>query len=135
MREAVGACGLPRQDFAGIGFDATCSLVVVDAAGAPLAVGPSGDAQRNVIVWMDHRATGEAEKIDAQGHPVLRHVGGKISPEMQVPKLLWLARRMPATFGRAGHFFDLTDYSDLARLRLHAALPLHAHLQVDLSGA
>ena len=110
VREAVVACGLPQQDFAGIGFDATCSLVVLDASGAPLPVGPSGVAQRDVIVWMDHRATGEAETINAEGHAVLRHVGGKISPEMQIPKLLWLARHMPQTFARAGHFFDLTDF-------------------------
>ena len=110
VREAVVACGLPQQDFAGVGFDATCSMVVLDASGAPLAVGPSGAAQRDVIVWMDHRATSEAERINAEGHEVLRHVGGKISPEMQVPKLLWLARHMPTTFARAGHFFDLTDF-------------------------
>ena len=110
VREAVIACGLPQQDFAGIGFDATCSMVVLDASGAPLPVGPSGVAQRDVIVWMDHRATSEAERINAEGHEVLRHVGGKISPEMQIPKLLWLARHMPTTFARAGHFFDLTDF-------------------------
>ncbi|MDI6993248.1 ribulokinase, partial [Escherichia coli] len=75
---------------AGIGFDATCSLVVIGDNDAPLAVGPSGDADRNIIVWMGHRATGQAEKINATGHPVLRDVGGKISPEMPTPKILWL---------------------------------------------
>ncbi|WP_158817371.1 FGGY-family carbohydrate kinase [Methylocapsa sp. S129] len=110
VREAVVASGLPQEAFAGIGFDATCSLVVLDATSAPLPVGPSGDAQRDVIVWMDHRATGEADRINGGGHQVLRYVGGKISPEMQVPKLMWLAEHMPATFRRAGHFFDLTDY-------------------------
>jgi D-ribulokinase len=110
VREAVIASGLPQHAFAGIGFDATCSLVVLDPTGAPLAIGPSGDPQRNVIVWMDHRATGEADRINRGGHAVLRYVGGKISPEMQAPKLLWLARHMPQTFRRAGHFFDLTDF-------------------------
>ncbi len=110
VREAVAASGLPGEAFAGIGFDATCSLVVLDGAGAPLAVGPSGDPQRDVIVWMDHRATGEADRINSGGHDVLRYVGGKISPEMEIPKLLWLARNMPQTYRRAGHFFDLTDF-------------------------
>jgi D-ribulokinase len=110
VREAVVASGLPRQAFAGIGFDATCSLVALDPKGAPLPVGPSGDPQRNVIVWMDHRATGEADRINRGGHDVLRYVGGKISPEMQIPKLLWLAKHAPQTFRRAGHFFDLTDF-------------------------
>jgi D-ribulokinase len=110
VREAVVASGLPQKAFAGIGFDATCSLVVLDPSGAPLAVGPSGDPQRDVIVWMDHRATGEADRINGGGHQVLHYVGGKISPEMEAPKLLWLAKHMPGTFARAGHFFDLTDF-------------------------
>jgi D-ribulokinase len=110
VREAVASSGLAPEDFSGIGFDATCSLVVLDADGAPLPVGPSGSAERDVIVWMDHRATGEADRINGGGHDVLRYVGGKISPEMQVPKLLWLAKNMPETFKRAAHFFDLTDY-------------------------
>ena len=110
VREAVAASGLEREAVAGIGFDATCSLVVLGPSGAPLAVGPSGDAERDVIVWMDHRATGEADRINGGGHDVLRYVGGKISPEMEIPKLLWLAKHMPRTFARAGHFFDLTDF-------------------------
>jgi D-ribulokinase len=110
VREAVGASGLSADEFAGIGFDATCSLVVLDAAGNSLAVGPSGTAERDTIVWMDHRAMREAEAIDASGHEVLRYVGGKISPEMEAPKLVWLARHMPQTFARAAHFFDLTDF-------------------------
>ncbi|MGD0719715.1 MAG: FGGY-family carbohydrate kinase [Roseiarcus sp.] len=110
VREAVAASSLGREAFAGIGFDATCSLVVLDPAGAPLPVGPSGEPERDVIVWMDHRATGEADRINRGGHEALRYVGGKISPEMQIPKLLWLSRHMPNTFRRAGHFFDLTDF-------------------------
>jgi D-ribulokinase len=110
VREAVLASGLPQQEFAGIGFDATCSLVALDAQGAPLPVGPSGEPERDVIVWMDHRAIREADRINAGGHDVLRYVGGKISPEMQIPKLLWLAKHMPETFRRAAHFFDLTDF-------------------------
>ena len=110
VSEAVASAGLPPREFAGIGFDATCSLVVLDASGNSLPVGPSGEAERDTIVWMDHRATREADSIDAGGHDVLRYVGGKISPEMEAPKLLWLARHMPATFARAALFFDLTDF-------------------------
>src|SRR5579871_3317907 len=45
VREAVGASGLPRDAFAGIGFDATCSLVALDAEGGSLPIGPSGSAE------------------------------------------------------------------------------------------
>ena len=44
----------------GIGFDATCSLVALDAADRPVTVSPTGDDQRNVVVWMDHRAIDQA---------------------------------------------------------------------------
>jgi D-ribulokinase len=110
VREAVEASRLPGDAFAGMGFDATCSLVVLDPEGGSLPVGPSGDASRDVIVWMDHRAIAEADAINAGGHDVLRYVGGTISPEMETPKLLWLEKNMPRTFARAGHFLDLTDF-------------------------
>ncbi len=118
VRAALAASGAVQVR--GLGFDATCSLVVLDGQGAPLAVGAAeaevAAAQeadlpiRDVIVWMDHRAVAEAEEINAGGHAVLRHVGGRISPEMQTPKLLWLRRHRPGIWRRAAHFFDLPDF-------------------------
>ena len=110
VREAATTAGIAATDVAGVGFDATCSLVAVKADGAPVAVGPSGDPNRNIIVWMDHRAAGEAAEINAGDHAVLRYVGGRISPEMETPKLLWLKRNLPQSFAAADHFFDLADY-------------------------
>ncbi len=110
IRGAVGESGLAPAEIRGLGFDATCSMAVLDGQGRPLPVGPSGDAQRNVIVWMDHRAVAEARAIDATGHAVLAHVGGRISPEMQTPKLLWLKRHLARSFDAAGQFLDLSDY-------------------------
>jgi D-ribulokinase len=110
IRQAVSRGGADPDDVAGIGFDATCSLVVLGEGGAPLAVGPSEVAERDVIVWMDHRATGQAERINALGHKVLDYLGGQISPEMETPKLLWLKENRPDTFRQAWQFFDLADY-------------------------
>ena len=110
VAEAVAASGLPPEAFKGLGFDATCSLVVVDPSGRSLSVSPSNDPRRDTIVWMDHRAAAEADAISAGGHAVLQYVGGTVSPEMQTPKLAWLARHKPLTFAAAGHFFDLTDF-------------------------
>jgi D-ribulokinase len=110
VREAVEQSKIPAALVAGLGFDATCSLVVLDGQGRPLAVGPSGDPERDTIVWMDHRAASEADEINAGEHEFLRYVGGSVSPEMQAPKLLWLARRAPRTFAAAGAFLDLTDF-------------------------
>jgi hypothetical protein len=43
-----------------------------------------GDTERDIIVWMDHRAEAEAVEANATQHRVLAFVGGRISPEMQV---------------------------------------------------
>ncbi|MDE2146580.1 MAG: FGGY-family carbohydrate kinase [Burkholderiales bacterium] len=110
VRAAVAQAKLRPEQVAGIGFDATCSLVVLGAGGEALAVGPSEQAERNVIVWMDHRALVQAQRINATSHPVLQYVGGRISPEMETPKLLWLLENRPRVFAGAWQFFDLTDF-------------------------
>jgi FGGY-family pentulose kinase len=110
IRAALAESGLPPSAVAGLGFDATCSLVVLDASDQPVSLSPSGDDAHNVMVWMDHRATAQAERINARGHDVLRYVGGVISPEMQTPKLLWLREEMPHAFARAARFLDLPDF-------------------------
>ncbi len=109
-REALAKAGAGPAQVRGIGFDATCSLVAVDAAGQPVSVSPTGEAAQNVIVWMDHRAIKQAGAINATRHPVLRYVGGIISPEMQTPKLLWLKQNLPETWRRTARFFDLPDF-------------------------
>jgi D-ribulokinase len=110
VKDALSQAAVSPDQVAGIGFDATCSLVVLGEGGKPLPVGPSGQAERDIIVWMDHRAVAQAERINATGHEVLKFVGGKISPEMETPKLLWLLEHRPKVFAAAWQFFDLTDF-------------------------
>lgn len=110
VREAIAQAKLAPDDIAGIGFDATCSLVVLGPDGTPLPVGPHGDTNRDIVVWMDHRAIGQAERINATRHPVLAYVGGTISPEMETPKLLWLKENLPSSYDAAWQFFDLPDF-------------------------
>lgn len=110
VRAALAQAGLKGGAIKGIGFDATCSLVAVDAAGRPVSLSSTARREQNVIVWMDHRAIPQADRINRIGHPVLRYVGGVISPEMQTPKLLWVKEHLPAAWREAAHFFDLPDY-------------------------
>lgn len=78
----------------GIGFDATCSLAVVDRNGTPISVSRAPPAngnekesdeylgeegEWNVILWADHRAEIEAEDINKTGEGVLGFVGGTMS--------------------------------------------------------
>lgn len=95
----------------GIGFDATCSLTLFSVkTNEPVSVtGPDFNSDRNVILWLDHRAAEETERINATGHKVLRYVGGKMSLEMEIPKILWLKNNMPKTLFSDCKFFDLVD--------------------------
>lgn len=61
-------------------------------------------------MWMDHRAKKEADLINATKNECLKYVGGKISLEMQIPKLIWLKKNKPSIWENAAHFMDLTDF-------------------------
>lgn len=114
-------------DITSIGFDATCSLVALDATFRPVSVSPETTTTTatisretctsdedvnvpNVIMWMDHRAKHEADYINSLGLECLRTVGGKISPEMDPPKILWLKRHFAESYALTAHFFSLPDY-------------------------
>lgn len=110
VREAVAASGRPASAVQGIGFDATCSLVALGAGAAPVSVAEDGDPQRDIVMWMDHRAVAEAAEINATHDPALAYVGGEVSVEMEIPKILWLARHFPNRHAAVKRYFDLADY-------------------------
>ena len=99
----------------GIGFDATCSLTVFnEETGEPQSVtGPKFDNadgnDRNVILWLDHRPVEETKKVNATKHNLLRYVGGTMSIEMEMPKILWLKNNMPPELFAKCNFYDLGD--------------------------
>jgi len=110
VRAALSSAEVEAANVVGLGFDATCSMVVLDERDQPVSVSPDGADKWNVLVWMDHRAMEQADRINATQHEVLRYVGGTVSPEMQTPKLLWLKEHLPKTWQRAARFLDLPDF-------------------------
>jgi len=110
VRAARVAAGVAPEAVAGIAFDATCSIVARDRDGAPLTVSLSDAAERDTIAWLDHRAGAEAARCTATGHRLLAASGGVMSPEMAVPKAMWLKARRPRTWQRLGDLFDLSDF-------------------------
>lgn len=110
VRGALAKAAVPPESVAGIGFDATCSIVVRGGDGGQVGVSTSGDKRWDTIVWLDHRAHAEADECTATGHRVLDHLGGVMSPEMAVPKLMWMKRHRPDAWAKAGAIFDLADY-------------------------
>ncbi|KAF2086663.1 FGGY-family carbohydrate kinase-like protein [Saccharata proteae CBS 121410] len=115
VRRALDQHNIDADTVRGIGFDATCSLTVFSKdKDEPVSVtGPKFDNQdgndRNVILWLDHRPVKETEKINATGHNLLRYVGGRMSIEMEIPKVLWLKNNMPKEMFDNCRFYDLTD--------------------------
>lgn len=110
VRDVVDACGGKPSQIVGLGFDATCSLVIRDRSHQQLSVSGGGDPRWDTIVWLDHRALKEADECTATGHQVLSQAGGVMSPEMQIPKLMWLKRRLPETWHNMGLAMDLADF-------------------------
>lgn len=110
VHEAREAAGVAAAEVAGLAFDATCSLVALDRDDRPASVSTTGDDWWNVVVWLDHRAIAEAGECDRTGHRVLDSLGGTMSPEMEIPKLMWLKRRLPEVWQRYGRILDLADF-------------------------
>ncbi|KAI1105039.1 Nup93/Nic96-domain-containing protein [Jackrogersella minutella] len=114
VQRVVHQSGVDVDHIKGIGFDATCSLTVFsEDEDLPVTVtGPNFENDghdRNVILWLDHRPVEETEKINATGHNLLRYVGGKMSIEMEIPKVLWLKNNMPKELFDRCKFYDLSD--------------------------
>ncbi len=137
---AVASAGgkAARERVVALAFDATCSLVVLGEKDRPLSVTPAGtttipaetgDEVANIILWLDHRAVNEAAEINAlpAAQARLRYVGSNLSPENEIPKLLWLKRHLKERVWRTTNtpsktrhgvscvepdvkFFDLADY-------------------------
>lgn len=114
MKKVVTDSSVKPDTIKGIGFDATCSLAVfTHDTDEPVPVtGPdfkNDGNDRNVILWLDHRPIEETEKINATGHNLLRYVGGTMSVEMEIPKVLWLKNHMPPELFDRCKFYDLAD--------------------------
>jgi FGGY-family pentulose kinase len=109
-KEAVQKAGIDPAQIRSIGFDATCSLVAVAEDGSSISVSEGGSAEQDIIMWMDHRADAETAAINATGHDALKYVGGEVSIEMELPKILWLKKNYPDRYAAVWRFFDLADY-------------------------
>lgn len=95
-RTCLSASGIPPSAVKGIGFDATCSLAVVDRQGQPVSISRMGADRKesdanlgsrtevdgvmwDIILWADHRAEEEAALINSTGEGVLGFVGETMS--------------------------------------------------------
>ena len=110
-KAVLAATGVAPERVKGVGYDATCSLAVVDANGEPVSISRTGAKEEqegdkgegegaesdanlglpgrwNVILWADHRAEEEAEVINATEEGVLGFVGETMS--VRSPFYCWV---------------------------------------------
>ncbi|MBI6550591.1 FGGY-family carbohydrate kinase [Xenorhabdus lircayensis] len=110
VKEVIFQADIDSIHVKSISFDATCSLVAVGSSRLPLSIAENGNPERDIIMWMDHRAGEEATSINLTNDPALRYVGGEVSVEMELPKVLWLKNHFPQRYQAAWRFFDLADF-------------------------
>ena len=89
-------------------------------------------ASRNIIVWMDHRAIPQADRINETGDECCATSAAIISPEMETPKLLWLKEHLPATYHARRTVLRSRRLSHLSRDRQNHAVDVHVDLQMDI---
>ena len=97
--------GVSNEDIIAIGFSAASETF--------FCIDKDGHALRNSIVWLDNRATAEAEELSKViTNEELYHVTGQ--PEMQgvwpASKILWLRNHEPEVFKKTACFLLLEDY-------------------------
>lgn len=102
VRDAVSAPQVRASEILSIAISCQGeTLISIDAHGAPL---------RNAVVWMDTRATEEAESLRSLLPMDARTGLAEIAPEWPASKLLWLRRNEPEHFQGAAKHLLLEDY-------------------------
>jgi len=101
---ALSDGGVAPEEIAGISVDATSATV--------LAVDAEGRHRRPAIMWMDVRASEQAERIAQTGDPALKYNGfGPVSAEWGLPKALWIKDREPEVYADARYIVDCADWA------------------------
>ncbi len=105
VRGAVTDADIASDTIAAICLDTTCcSVVALDHEGKPL---------RPALIWMDVRASREADKVCATGDAALRinnDGAGPVSAEWMIPKALWLKTHQRQLYERAATICEYQDY-------------------------
>lgn len=97
-----------------IGADAAVDALAIDTQCETLILtDESGNPVRDAIVWLDNRATKEAEEIDAKfGKEKVYKITGQpeITATWPASKLLWVQKNEPDVWAKTKKIFLLEDY-------------------------
>lgn len=116
VRGCLAKSGVDSARVIGLAIDAPCDILLTDAAGVPLT---------ESIMWMDLRATEQAQALTATRDPVLRFCGGDVPAEWPVPKALWLKQHQSALWEQATYLVEQMGWLTW-RLTGEWAIPLNS---------
>jgi len=87
-------------------------ITVTTSASCLVALDDNGCPLRNSILVSDTRAVNEARVLahTVEFQAVQAETGSKSSPDLMLPKIMWLARHEPDTFKKTAHFVNAGDY-------------------------
>jgi len=102
-RQLMEKSGIDPHHIIGMSVDTTCCTV--------LFADENMNLLRPAIMWMDLRASKQAKKITATGHPMLKYNGfGNVSAESMPAKALWVKENEPELYHKAKYVFECTDW-------------------------
>ena len=86
------------------------AICVATTASTVVACRRDGEAVRDAILWMDSRASAEAQETAALDHAVMDYCGGSDAAEWLVPKAMWLSRHEADCFRDADIVCEALDF-------------------------
>jgi len=109
--------GITADEICGVGLDFTaCTVLPVDARLAPLCRDAryAHTPHAYVKLWKHHGAQAQADRLteiaSARGEAWLASFGGKLSPELMLPKLLETLAEEPALCDETCRFIEAGDW-------------------------
>lgn len=104
-REVLTKTKVKPSDISAVTFDAMmASIMPVDA---------KGKALRPILLWLDTRASKQADNLMMLFDPMellRRPVIPAMSAKDQIPKIMWIKEKEPEIFAKASKFIDVKDY-------------------------
>lgn len=109
--------GVAKEDIIGIGIDFTsCTMLPVDMDAVPLCEKPEFAGRRNAYVklWKHHGSQKQADQInellERDGLTEDPRFGGKVSPELLVPKVMEILEEDPEVYEAGDEILEAGDW-------------------------
>lgn len=99
-----------REACQGLDVERVRALTLCATSSTVLAMDDSGNPLGPAIMWMDSRATREAEEINLKPDQILQYSGGQVSVEWMIPKVLWLRNHRPEMYRQAAAVLEALDW-------------------------